>query len=314
VGAVAQSGKAEIINDTSLDERYIVDDARRHSEITVPIINHGKVIGIIDSEHSQKGFYTERHLQILTTIASLLAEKLYKMKAEQEVREREIELITLNRDLATSQLTALRAQMNPHFIFNALNSVQQYILQGNVDEANRYLSKFSRLQREILHHCDQNFITLEKEIEMLQLYLELEQLRFHDNFEYRITLADNIDSNEIRIPPMILQPFVENAIWHGLMPKAGHRSVHIDFSLHADSLLNCTIRDNGIGRQASAKLKEGQDRAILHKSKGLKLVNERLQILQQQYLEPFEASISDITDPNGTVAGTQVKLILFIGH
>lgn len=313
VGAVAQSGMGEIIADTTIDDRYIVDDARRNAEITVPVINNGRVIGVIDSEHSQKDFYTARHMQILTTIASLLADKIDKMRAEQEVREQEIELITLNRDLATSQLTALRAQMNPHFIFNALNSVQQYILQGNVDEANKYLSKFSRLQREILHHCDQNFITLEKEIDMLQLYLELERLRFNGNFEYEVSLADDIDSNEIRIPPMILQPFVENAIWHGLMPKQEQRHVQVSFSLHTDDLLLCTIRDNGIGRAAAARLKQ-ESGATPHQSKGLRLVYERLQILQQQYQQPFEATISDITDTTGQVMGTQVKLVLFIGH
>lgn len=311
VGSVAVTGKPEIITDTSIDSRYIIDDSRRYSELSVPVINHGKVIGVIDSEHSQKNFYTARHLQILTTIAGLLADKLDKIRAEQEVREREIEVITLNRDLATSQLTALRAQMNPHFIFNALNSVQQYMLQGNVEEANRYLSKFSRLQREILNHCDQNFITLEKEIDMLQLYLELEQLRFGDSFNYSIELNAHVDSNEIRIPPMILQPFVENAIWHGLMPKNGHRNVQINFSLQEEHLLACTIRDNGIGRAAAAKLKQ-ESGATGHQSKGLRLVYERLAILEQQYQQPFKATIADLTHINGEVAGTEVQLLLYI--
>jgi two-component system LytT family sensor kinase len=314
VGAVAATGKAEIIHDTSIDKRYIVDDIRRYSEIAVPIINNGNVIGVIDSEHWRKHFYTERHLQILTTIASLVGDKIDKLKAEQEVREREIQLISLNRDLVSSQLTALRAQMNPHFIFNALNSVQQYILQGNVDQANKYLSKFSRLQREVLNHCDQNFITIEKEIEMLQLYLQLEQLRFQDNFNYTITVADDIDVNEIRLPPMMLQPFVENAIWHGLMPKQGSRRVNIDFSLPSDDFLHCTIRDNGIGRAAAARLKKDNVAATTHQSKGLRLVFERLQILEQQYQQPFEAIISDITDDEGIITGTQVKLILYIGN
>lgn len=149
----------------------------------------------------------------------MCADKIDKIKAEQQTREKEVEVLKLNKDLATSQLTALRAQMNPHFIFNALNSIQQYILTGNVDQANKYLSKFSRLQRDVLNNSDQNFISLEKEIEMLNLYLELEQLRFNENFEYHIIVSEDIDSTELLIPPMILQPFVENAIWHGLMSK-----------------------------------------------------------------------------------------------
>ncbi len=314
VGTVALSGKAEIINDTSKDDRYIVDDIRRFSEITVPITENGKVRGVIDSEHSQKDFYTGRHLQILTTIASLIADKIDKMNAEQEVREREIQLITLNRDLATSQLTALRAQMNPHFIFNALNSIQQYILTGNVDQANKYLSKFSKLQREVLNHCDQNFINLEKEIEMLNLYLELEQLRFNENFEYSFSIEKEIDITEVKIPPMILQPFVENAIWHGLMPKKTYKKVSLEFALHSEDLLQCIIRDNGIGRAASARQKEeGAYKNTNHKSKGLTLVYERMNILRQQYDQPFEVSITDLTDKDGEILGTRVSLLLYIG-
>ncbi len=313
VGSVALSGKPELINDTSLDSRYIVDDIRRFSELTVPMMNENRLIGVIDSEHAQKNFYTERHLQILSTIASLCADKIDKMKTEHEVRVQEMQLITLHRDLATSQLTALRAQMNPHFIFNALNSIQQYILKGDVDQANRYLSKFSRLQREVLNHCDQNFIPLEKEVEMLRLYLELEQLRFHDTFEYQIKIDEELDSNEINIPPMILQPFVENAIWHGLMPKAGDKKVEIEFFTRGEELLCCLIRDNGIGREAAARLRQKTE-SLKHKSKGLNLVYERLDILQQQYQQPFEVRVSDITDHVGQVQGTEVQLMLFIGH
>jgi two-component system, LytTR family, sensor kinase len=312
VGAVALSGKATIINDTSKDERYIVDDALRLSEITIPIMNNGEVIGIIDSEHPQKNFYTERHLQILTTIASLCADKMDKIKAEQQTREKELEVLKLNKDLATSQLTALRAQMNPHFIFNALNSVQQYILQGNVIEANKYLSKFSKLQREILNNSTQNFIPLQKEMEMLNLYLELEQLRFAEKFTYSITKDETIDEEEIKIPPMIIQPFIENAIWHGLMPKTGDRFVKVNFSLPAEDQLLCTITDNGIGREAAARLRNAGSADAQHKSKGLSLVYDRLNILQAQYGKPFNAGITDLTNEDGTSNGTRVVLTIYL--
>lgn len=312
VGSVAISGKAEIINDTAKDERYIVDDAQRFSEIAVPIIDNGKVIGVIDSENSHKGFYTEKHLHILTTIASLCAYKIERVKAEEQAHEKEIELIRLKSDLAASQLTALRTQMNPHFIFNALNSIQQYILLGNVEEANKYLSKFSKLQREVLHHCQQQFILLDKEIEMLTLYMQLEQLRFSNTFSYNIHFSDDIDAGEIKIPPMLLQPFVENAIWHGLMPKNGNKKVEIGFMLLKDDLLICTIKDNGIGRKAAEKIKQENNTAINHKSKGLSLVYERMNILKRQFGQPFEVNITDITDVDGNIKGTQVKLSVFI--
>ncbi len=313
VGTVALTGKPEIIGDTTLDDRYIVDDARRYSEIAVPILSDGKVIGVIDSEHSEKNFYTQRHLQILTTIASLYADKMDKLAAEEQTKIKEIEVIKLNRDLTSSQLTALRAQMNPHFIFNALNSIQQYILKGNVDEANKYLSKFSKLQREILNNSDQQFISMEKEIELLELYLQLEQLRFNGTFHYSIKIDGDIDAEEIRIPPMLIQPFVENAIWHGLMPKQGERFVHIAFDISDDDILCCSITDNGIGREAAARLKQITTGGNGHKSKGMGLVLERLHILQQQYRQPFEVNVSDITDSEGNITGTLVLLTVYTG-
>jgi len=206
-------------------------------------------------------------------------------------------------------------QMNPHFIFNALNSVQHYILQGNVIEANKYLSKFSKLQREILHCSSQQFITLEKEIEILNRYLELEQNRFGENFTYQINIADEIEPVEIKIPPMVLQPFVENAIWHGLMPRQTERTLSIYFDLQTDDILLAILRDNGIGRAASARLKPRQPgQQAEHESKGMSLVHQRLQLLQQQYGQPFEAAVADITDNNGLVQGTQVTLKIFIGN
>jgi two-component system, LytTR family, sensor kinase len=313
-GHVALMGKAEIVADTSLDERYIVDDERRFSEIAVPIIANETVIGVIDSEHSQKNFYTERHLQILTTIAALCATKINTFKAEQQTIEKEMEVLRLHKDFATSQLTALRMQMNPHFIFNALNSIQHYILQGNVVEANKYLSKFSKLQRDILHCSSRQFISLEKELEILTAYLQLEQFRFGGNFTYKINMTDEIEPVEIMIPPMILQPFVENSIWHGLMPLQTERKLSIYFGLESEDMLVACLRDNGIGRAASVKLKQrsGQMKTD-HESKGMSMVQQRLQLLQQQYDKPFEAVISDIKDIKGNVMGTEVELKIFIG-
>jgi putative methionine-R-sulfoxide reductase with GAF domain/ligand-binding sensor domain-containing protein len=311
VGAAAESGESILVNDTSKDKRYFSADAKiMFSELCVPIMQKNEAIGVINTEHSKKNFFTQRHLKILATIASLCADKIDKINAEQQTRVKEVEVFKLNKELAESQLTALRAQMNPHFIFNALNSVQQYILQGNIDEANRYLSKFSKLQREILNNSDQSFISLEKEKEILELYLQLEQLRFNGNFEYSIIIDDEIDITEIKIPPMLVQPFVENAIWHGLMPKQGERKVQIKFRLNGD-MLECLIADNGIGREAAAMLKEKASTS--HQSKGMAIVNERLKILRQQYQQPFEVSVTDIIDAGNNLSGTQVLLKIYAG-
>ena len=113
--------------------------------------------------------------------------------------------------------------MNPHFIFNSLNSIQQYILNGEIDNANKYLSKFSKLIRLVLHYSEYNFISLEEEINMLELYLSVEKTRFGNSFEYKILIEDELETEEIKIPNLMIQPFVENAIWHGLMHKTGEK-------------------------------------------------------------------------------------------
>jgi ligand-binding sensor domain-containing protein len=256
---------------------------------------------------------------LVVTIVSLLAfginRRIHFIKnREAKTREKELEVMRLNKDLATSQLTTLRMQMNPHFIFNALNSVQHYILQGNVVEANKYLAKFSKLQREILHCSDQQFITLEKEIEILNWFLELEQYRFGESFTYQINKSDEIEPEELKIPPMVLQPFVENAIWHGLMPRQTGRVLTIYFDLFSEDILQVTLRDNGIGRAASSRLK--QNEGVYKKnyeSRGMSMVQDRLKLLQKQYDKPFDATVSDITDVQGNVQGTQVILRIFIG-
>ena len=316
VGAAVETKQPILTNDTSLDTRYFSADGKiRMSELCVPIIHNNIAIGAINTEHSSSNFYTDRHLQILTTIASMLADKIDAINIQQQNSEKEMEVLRLNKDLATSQLTTLRAQMNPHFIFNALNSIQQYVLQGNVIEANKYLSKFSKLQREILLSSNQNFISMEKEIEILNSYLHLEQLRFGESFTYTINMTDEIDPAEIKIPPMMLQPFVENAIWHGLMPKQGDKNLNIYFDLYTDDILLATIRDNGIGRDASAKLKQNNGGGNNgHESKGMSMVDQRLQLLRQKYDRPFDVSISDISDAIGMVQGTLVTLKIFIGN
>src|SRR6476619_5515336 len=161
------------------------------------------------------------------------------------------------------EMQALRAQMNPHFIFNSLNSINRFILQNNKAEATEYLTKFSKLIRMILNCSANATVSLAEDLEALQLYLELECLRFDNEFIYKITCDPELDTDFIRVPPMLLQPFVENAIWHGLMNKEGEGHLWININ-QEDSALICTITDDGIGRKKAAELtgKSG----IKHKS------------------------------------------------
>jgi putative methionine-R-sulfoxide reductase with GAF domain/ligand-binding sensor domain-containing protein len=309
VGAAAQSGKPELINDTSADARYIVDDAMRFSELAVPIIKDNQVIGVIDSEHMQKGFYTQRHLQILTTIAAMLGDKIGRLEEQQQTREKETEVLRLNKDLATSQLTALRSQMNPHFLFNAMNSIQQFTLSGDTENANRYISKFSTLLRKVLHSSQQNYLKLDEEVEQLRLYLDIEQLRMGPDFSYEIKIDEEIEADACKIPGMLIQPFAENALKHGLSLKEGDKKLYIEFQWYSEREILVTITDNGIGRKQAAAIKAGQEKLLPHASKGIELIENRLQLLNLADDKELLAII-DLTLPDGSPGGTTVQLRL----
>ncbi len=309
VGAVAKTGKPLLIGDTTKDSRYIVDDERRLSELSVPILHDGKVIGVIDSEHSRKNFFNENHLKTLTTIASISSNKIAEAQAEENAKQHEIKLLEINKLLAESQLMALRAQMNPHFVFNCLNSIQECIVTQKYGEASNYLNKFSKLFRTVLNNSGKNLVTLDEEKEVLQLYLELEQMRFEKSFSYQIIIDDELETDEILIPSMLLQPYVENALWHGLMHKEGERRLNIVFTRINEDVFRCVIDDNGIGRKRSFELKAEQSKTRRHESKGLKISKDRIDVLQKQgYHATLE--IIDKTAESGKGTGTTVVIEL----
>src|SRR5687767_11168076 len=156
-------------------------------------------------------------------------------------------------------MQALRAQMNPHFIFNCLSSINRFILKNETDKASDYLTRFSRLMRLVLINSQKPLIVLEDEVEMLRLYVEMEQLRFKHAFDYSITYTNDIEPANILIPPLLLQPFCENAIWHGLMHKDGHGHLAISFTMNK-SVLQCTISDDGVRSEERRVGKECRSR------------------------------------------------------
>lgn len=307
VGTVALDGQAERIGDTSQDQRYIVDDTQRCSELTVPILLDGRVIGVIDSEHHQKNFYTPWHLQILTAIAALCSNKIAVVRAEEARQRALLESIDNQRKTAEAKLQSLRLQMNPHFLFNALNSIQQMTLSGKSDGAALYLSKFSKLLRLVLAHSDQDMVSLREEIEMLHLYLELEALRFDDTFVYTIECEKGLDTQEYKIPTLLIQPFVENAIWHGLLHKDGKRRLYVSFYTDEEENLYCNIEDNGVGRVAAAAYQRNQHHGM---GKGMSVSQERIQTLNMREGGKHSLDIMDLYNNKGEASGTRVVLKL----
>ena len=195
--------------------------------------------------------------------------------------------------------------MNPHFIFNCLSSINRFILKNETKVASNYLTRFSRLMRMVLMNSQKQFISLDEELQMLELYLEMERLRFKNSFDYRITFLNAIDSDNIFIPPLLLQPFCENAIWHGLMHKESPGRLDIELSMQ-DKILNCVITDNGVGREKAETMKSKT--AEKEKSMGLKITTERLALLNREKGLHTFYEIEDLKDENGNAAGTKVSL------
>jgi ligand-binding sensor domain-containing protein/putative methionine-R-sulfoxide reductase with GAF domain/anti-sigma regulatory factor (Ser/Thr protein kinase) len=303
VGTVAETGNALIIADTSKDARYRIDDEQRLSEICVPIKYNEQLLGIIDCEHHERNFFTGRHLQLLTTIATLVAGKIKSIEAEQRLRHQRAELADINQQLAEVQLAALRSQMNPHFIFNALNSIKKFVIANEPANAEKYLGKFSKLIRSILDNSQKGMVTVEKELQLLKLYLDLEQLRFGEKLTYDIAVDKNINALDMEIPSMIVQPFVENAMLHGIMHKENGGHVGIRFLRHND-WLEIIIEDDGVGRKRSAAYKS--ENGEVHHSVGIHIATKRLQALKKNKETPAGIAIIDLQDTEGESNGTKV--------
>ena len=226
-------------------------------------------------------------------LISLLAYFMYRNNKQQKLA---------NNLLA---LKSMRSQMNPHFIFNALNSVNSFIAVNDERNANRYLSEFSVLMRSVLENSDEDFIPLTKEIELLELYVKLEHNRFKDKFDYSIQVDDSINLEEFEIPPMLLQPYIENAIWHGLRYKTEKGNLAVHIHQKNKETLKILVKDDGIGRRKSQELKTKNQ--LKQKSKGMSTIKNRIAILNDMYKERISVNVSDVSD---TGEGTKVELLL----
>jgi ligand-binding sensor domain-containing protein/anti-sigma regulatory factor (Ser/Thr protein kinase) len=235
-------------------------------------------------------------LLIIATLVYLLFKQRVKL-----IRNKS----AIKQQLAELEAKAIRAQMNPHFIFNSLNAIQECIVTEEVDVAYDYLSRFSKLLRMVLDNSEKNFISLSTELETIRLYLSLEALRFSQSFTYTIELKEELDKDDIFIPSLLLQPFVENAIWHGLINKAGEKKLLLQFE-EKNGYLECIIYDNGVGRKRSAEIKKNKLGASHFESKGTKLALQRIEILNRE--RPGSAGIEtiDLYDEAGNAAGTKI--------
>jgi ligand-binding sensor domain-containing protein/anti-sigma regulatory factor (Ser/Thr protein kinase) len=236
-------------------------------------------------------------LAILTVAFLLIKRRMNALKAKALLKQQYTEL----------EIKALRSQMNPHFIFNSLNSISMLVAGKQNEMGLEYLNKFSKLLRLVLDESENNFISLKDEIKILELYLQMEQLRFGDSFAYTIHVEEGLDEEETMLPSFIIQPIAENAIWHGLMHKQGNKRLIIEFH-QRNNTLQCIIKDNGIGIEAAKKMKEQRLNGVEQKSKGLQIVKDRIKILGEQSGIHTRFLMEDMKNETGLITGTKVTL------
>ncbi|WP_425389926.1 tetratricopeptide repeat-containing sensor histidine kinase [Ekhidna sp.] len=243
----------------------------------------------------------------LLVFALALVFRQRKLKKQKTLSDLELaetqKLLDLERQYRASELKALRSQMNPHFVFNALNSIQEYIMTNERKLAGKYLGKFADLMRIYLQHSQVKSVTIREETEALNLYLELEKLRFEDSLTYSINIGNRVNTEQL-IPSLLLQPYVENAVKHGLLHKESERVLTINIKSDQGNVLVCEIIDNGVGRKKSQEINKMRNPG--HKSFATQATTSRLGLLNLDREQPIEEEVLDMTDDKGDPEGTKV--------
>jgi hypothetical protein len=280
----------------------IVDDIEVYDRVLTP----GEVRALFNAPNPNKMRILLKGLMYVLfalAIVSLLVLLIKSYLLREHKREKKA--LELNNKMLETELRVNRELMNPHFIFNALNTIQQLIMAGENDKAQDYLAKFSRLIRKLLECNTSDSILLSEEIDILERYIEIEALRFSNVFEYSINVDPQIEAGKVRIPHFIVQPFVENAIWHGLLPKEGNKKLTVSFSLADHETLSCRVEDNGVGMNSGAVSFRKDKRPL-----ALGFVKHRLEVMSRLKERRFDVHISERLNSANTPEGTIVVVTM----
>ena len=293
--------KKQEFNEKILNE----DNLRYTAELIVKYDNEKKEnhIALLQKENElvkYKLFENQRIMIFLGGLLFLLAGLLFIWYRQYQLKN-EKKMLMLEQQM-------MRSQMNPHFLFNSLNSIKLYIINNEKENAVYYLNKFSKLIRTILSNSREKEITLKEELETMDLYVNIESIRFSEKINYEVIVGENIDTELIKIPSMILQPFIENAIWHGLSNKVGDKTLKINISRKSKDLIAFEIVDNGIGRQKAQEIKD--NKVSKQKSIGLKLTKERLQNFAKNINKEIVMGFEDMFDNNQQPLGTKAIIVI----
>ncbi len=312
--------KYTLLNDSILNEEKLKQI--NQLETFYKTAEKDQQIELLSKENELKELKAQKQASIrnyligLVGILIMMAALIYyfqrnKLKSQKIIatKNEELKSIEFKRKASDLEIKALRSQMNPHFIFNCMNSINNMILKEENEDASRYLNKFSKLIRLTLENSEKSSVTLNDELSMVEAYIQLETIRFKDKIQYQILVDESIDQEEILIPSMVLQPFIENAIWHGLMHKDEPGSIKVDI-LEEDDQLKCTIEDNGVGREMALKLIEKSPAKT--QSMGIKITEERLKLISRQKIKEW-VQIIDLKDEFDKAIGTRVNISIPIG-
>ncbi|MGI9549809.1 MAG: tetratricopeptide repeat-containing sensor histidine kinase [Aurantibacter sp.] len=297
--ALLYSKKAEKLDEQILDEstvRYVNDvifryDAEKKSNEIAVLAKENELVRMEVKK--------TRTVLLISGIALALLAGIFYILYRQYQLNNEKKLLTLEQSM-------LRSQMNPHFLFNSLNSIKLYIINNEQKNAVHYLNKFSKLVRKILEASSLKEIPLDEELETVELYMNIENIRFSNEINFKTTVAEDVDTHAVKIPSLILQPFLENALWHGLSSKVGEKNIDLDISRTENDYIHIAIMDNGIGREAAEKIKQGK--VLKRKSVGINITKERLANFSRDYQNSFNVEMVDLYDDKGIASGTRVIL------
>jgi tetratricopeptide (TPR) repeat protein len=307
------------------DHKNALDAYKKSVQLQDSIINEEKVaattkqIDLIEFEKKEAVIQTTHLAEIkqqktvknalvtgagILVVGGIISFLFYKRKRDAVQKQKEAEFKT---EVSETEMKALRSQMNPHFIFNSLNSIGDYIAKNNTKPANEYLAKFAKLMRLILENSEKKEVPLSEDLKALELYMQLEALRMNQKFTYQIILDEGIDAENTLIPPLILQPFVENSIWHGISKKEGMGNILVHIKKEGE-MINCVVEDDGIGRKLAA-IQTEESKQIQKRSLGMKITRARINILNKVKNSTADVQLFDLSQ--GT--RVEVKLPLELG-
>ncbi len=297
--AFAQYKKAIELEKTIFNERNM----QYVSEIIIQYENEAKneEIEALASENELVKFKLERNQKIfwLTLLGLFVLAGLVLAFNRNKQLKQEKEILMLEQDM-------LRSQMNPHFIFNSLNSIKLYIINNEKENAVYYLNKFSKLIRKILIASTEKEMTLDDELDTMKLYMNIENIRFSNEINFQVEVDSNINTTSIRVPSLILQPFLENALWHGLSSKKDDKQIVLKISKPSEDYINISITDNGIGRAESERI--NKNKVLKRKSVGIAITKARLVNFSKAFTTDYKIHIEDLHDPNGKASGTRIEV------